>query len=195
MNADPHIRVQLVSDPIYLSGARELVGSVAKRLGFDDLHCSKIALAVDEALCNIIRHGYDRAADRPIWISLWPLEEGAAGGRRGLRVVIEDEARQVDPSSMKGRDLQDIRPGGLGVYIIREVMDEVSWERRSSVGMKLTMVKHAPVLNGAGVSNGSAVGRSQPCCGGGAGESGGAGGASGASETGGTGGGSDHGCG
>ncbi len=195
MNADPHIRVQLVSDPIYLSGARELVGSVAKRLGFDDLHCSKIALAVDEALCNIIRHGYDRASDKPIWISLWPLEEGAAGGRRGLRVVIEDEARQVDPSSMKGRDLQDIRPGGLGVYIIREVMDEVSWEPRSSVGMRLTMIKHAPASNGAGGAggaggtNGSTAGRSASCCGGGAGESGGAAGAGGAS------GGSGHGCG
>jgi anti-sigma regulatory factor (Ser/Thr protein kinase) len=176
MNADPHIRVQLVSDPIYLSGARELVGSVAKRLGFDDLHCSKIALAVDEALCNIIRHGYDRAADKPIWISLWPLEEGAAGGRRGLRVVIEDEARQVDPASMKGRDLQDIRPGGLGVYIIREVMDEVSWEPRSSVGMKLTMIKHAPALTPekagggcCGGANGSAAGRSASCCGDGSG--------------------------
>ncbi|MEM1185731.1 MAG: ATP-binding protein [Planctomycetota bacterium] len=141
MTEQPHIRLQLVSDPIYLSGARELVGSVAKRLGFDDLQCSKIALAVDEALCNIIRHGYDRAQDRPIWISLWPVDAAPDGRRSGLRVVIEDEAKQVDPAEMKGRDLADIRPGGLGVYIIREVMDEVTWERREPEGMRLTMVK------------------------------------------------------
>jgi hypothetical protein len=82
MNADPHIRVQLVSDPIYLSGARELVGSVAKRLGFDDLQCSKIALAVDEALCNIIRHGYDRAADKPDLDQPLALEERRPAGPR-----------------------------------------------------------------------------------------------------------------
>ncbi len=146
MTQRPHIRVELLSNPIYLSGARELVGSVCRRLGFDDLQCSKIALAVDEALCNIIRHGYDRAPDKPIWISIWPdvLEPRPLG----IRLVIEDEARQVDPSTLKGRDLNDIRPGGLGVHIIREVMDEVVFDKRSRKGMRLTMVKHAPERGG-----------------------------------------------
>lgn len=141
--ARPHIRVELLSNPIYLSGARELVGTVAKRLGFDDLDCSKIALAVDEALCNVIRHGYARALDRPIWISIWPVE--GEGGAEGIRIAIEDEARQVDPSAMQGRSLTDIRPGGLGVHIIREVMDEAVYEKREGgVGMRLTLVKRAP---------------------------------------------------
>lgn len=138
-----HIRIELISNPIYLSGARELVGSVAKRLGFDDLQCSKIALAVDEALCNIIRHGYDRATDRPIWISIWPSTDD--GNKvQGIRVMIEDEAKQVDPVQMKGRELEDIRPGGLGVHIIREVMDDVRYERRERAGMRLTMAKALP---------------------------------------------------
>ena len=79
MTTDPHIEIRLISDPIYLSGARELVSSVARRLGFDDLQCSKIALAGDEALCNIIRHGYDRAPDKPIWIRLWPADSDEDG--------------------------------------------------------------------------------------------------------------------
>ena len=157
MNDQPHIRLQLVSDPIYLSGARELVGSVAKRLAFDDMECSKIALAVDEALCNIIRHGYDRALDKPIWISLWPMEATSDGRRTGLRIVIEDEAKQVDPSTLKGRDLADIKPGGLGVYIIKEVMDSVSWESRESGGMKLTMTKR-PSSDGRSTPGGAACG-------------------------------------
>ena len=143
MSDRPHIRVELLSNPIYLSGARELVASVAKRLGFDDLDCSKIALAVDEALCNVIRHGYARATDRPIWVSIWPM--GQAQSVEGIRIVIEDEARQVDPDKMRGRELEDIRPGGLGVHIIREVMDEARYERREGkVGMRLTLVKKAP---------------------------------------------------
>lgn len=145
MSDRPHIKIELLSNPIYLSGARELVGSVAKRIGFDDLDCSKIALAVDEALCNVIRHGYDRAEDRPIWLSLWPIVEGDDPTLRGLKIVIEDEARQVDPEHVKGRELEDIRPGGLGVHIIREVMDEVSYEKRSPVGMRLVLSKRTPV--------------------------------------------------
>ena len=149
----PHIRIELVSNPIYLSGARELVGSVAKRLGFDDLHCSKIALAVDEALCNVIRHGYDRAPDRPIWISLWPLVSRENGSAEGLRIVIEDEAKQIEPEKVKGRELEDVRPGGLGVHIIREVMDEAVWEKRADRGMRLTMVKRPMVGGGQGAES------------------------------------------
>ncbi|GAB4385293.1 MAG: hypothetical protein Kow0022_10630 [Phycisphaerales bacterium] len=143
MDDRAHIRVELLSNPAYLSGARELVSSVCRRLGFDDLTCSKVALAVDEALCNVIRHGYKYAEDRPIWISLWPILD-ESGQPDGVKLVIEDEAEQVDPSCMKGRDLNDIRPGGLGVHIIRDVMDDVRYERRESVGMRLTMIKRIP---------------------------------------------------
>jgi anti-sigma regulatory factor (Ser/Thr protein kinase) len=149
----PHIRVELLSDPTYLSGARELVSSVSRRLGFNEEGCGQIALAVDEALCNIIRHGYDRRKDGVIWISIWPLSSGAldasAAARQalagpGIAIVLEDEARQVDPSVIKSRDLDEIRPGGLGVHIIKQVMDEAIYQKRESVGMRLTLLKRVP---------------------------------------------------
>lgn len=148
----PEIRIELRSNPLYLSGAREMVAAVARRLGFSDEACGQIALAVDEALCNVIRHGYDRASDKPIWISLWPVGALAAcegnscpitpeANIEALRIVIDDEARQVDPSVIKSRNLEDVRPGGLGVHIIKAVMDDVSYEKRSAIGMRLTMIK------------------------------------------------------
>jgi anti-sigma regulatory factor (Ser/Thr protein kinase) len=140
MNAHPDIRLELVSDPVYLAGARELVSSVARRLGFTEDACAQIALAVDEALCNIIRHGYDRRKDAPIWLSVFPISRD--GRVAGLKIVLDDEAKQVDPEQIKSRDLDEIRPGGLGVHIIRQVMDEVTYERRSPVGMRLTLVKN-----------------------------------------------------
>ncbi|MCC6660073.1 MAG: ATP-binding protein [Phycisphaerales bacterium] len=136
----PDLHLRLVSDPNYLSGTRELVAGVAKRLGFGEEACGHIALAVDEALCNIIRHGYDKRRDGPIWVSLWPSADG--NGSAGITVVIEDEAKQIDPGAIKGRNLDDIRPGGLGVHIIKEVMDEVRYEKRDKVGMRLTLIKH-----------------------------------------------------
>jgi anti-sigma regulatory factor (Ser/Thr protein kinase) len=116
------------------------VAAVARRLGFTEEGCGQIALAVDEALCNIIRHGYDRRKDAPIWISLWPVP-AVNGSGAGIRIVLEDEAKQVDPCTIKSRDLDEVRPGGLGVHIIQQVMDEAKYERREQVGMRLTLVK------------------------------------------------------
>jgi anti-sigma regulatory factor (Ser/Thr protein kinase) len=155
MTTSPHIRVELVSDPVYLSGAREMVSAVTRRLGFSEEGAGQIALAVDEALCNIIRHGYDRRTDRPIWLTLTPIT-GDQGKASGVTIVLEDEARQVDPQQIKSRDLEEIRPGGLGVHIIKEIMDDVRYEKREQTGMRLTMSKRI----GGGTSNGT---RAAPC--------------------------------
>lgn len=155
------IRLEITSNPLFLAGARELVYHVASRLGFTDEACGQLALAVDEALCNVIRHGYEKQDGRPIWLTLTP--EGGVGSpeRPGvapttaLKIVIEDEARQVDLSTIKSRDLDDIRPGGLGVHIISEVMDEVKYEHRQPKGMRLTMIKRrTPAEAGTGPGTG-----------------------------------------
>jgi len=142
---EPHLKLQMLSQPRLLAAARAMVHNFAQRLGFPDGQCAQISLAVDEALCNIINHGYERRGDGHIWVNLWALDGDAAcdGEARepGLRVIIEDRARQVDPAKIKSRDLADIRPGGLGVHIIREVMDDVRYEHRDGGGMRLTMSK------------------------------------------------------
>lgn len=130
----------MVSDVRYLAGARELVAGVAKRMGFSHDSSSHLALAVDEALCNVIRHGYKQAPGKPIWVKIWPLEDDGEHGP-GVLIVIEDEAQQVDVSKIQGRDLDDIRPGGLGVHIIRQVVDQAEYRAREEVGMCLTLVK------------------------------------------------------
>lgn len=149
--ARPHMRIEMLSCPKYLAGARELVASLARRLGFEESAACQIALAVDEALANVMRHGYQRREDQPIWMSIWQLGDQAPNPddaprpdddtRPGLRIVIEDRGRQADPQTIKGRDLDDIRPGGLGVHIIRQVMDQVLYEKRDGGGMRLTLVK------------------------------------------------------
>lgn len=134
----PVVEIRLLSDPSYLAGARELVLGLSRRMGFRQDESGRIALAVDEALANVINHGYDRQRDKPIWMFIWVQ---TPSGAPGLRIVIEDEARQIDPDCICGRDLDDVKPGGLGVHIIREVMDSAVYERRPSIGMRLTMTK------------------------------------------------------
>jgi len=137
----PHLKLEVLSQPRYLCGARELVSTVARRLGFDELSCSQIALAVDEALANVMRHGYGGRADGRVWISVWPLDACGGCDSGGIRIVIEDEAKQVEPDCIQGRDLDDVKPGGLGVHIIRHVMDVACYEKRECAGMRLTLQK------------------------------------------------------
>jgi len=149
---EPHVQLRLLSQPRYLAGGRELVAAVARRIGFDELAAGQIALAVDEALANVIRHGYADRPDGPIWLSLWPIERETSSGRRcpvGLKIVIEDEAQQVDPERIRSRDLEDVRPGGLGVHIIRHVMDSCVYSKRSGKGMCLTLEKTLMSQTGA----------------------------------------------
>ena len=136
----PDVVLRVTSDVRYLAGARELVAGVAKRVGFSQDSSAHLALAVDEALCNVIRHGYKLQTGRPIWVKIWPLEDDGKHGP-GVRIVIEDEAPPVDVSQIQGRDLDDIRPGGLGVHIIRQVVDEAEYAPRGEIGMCLTLVK------------------------------------------------------
>jgi anti-sigma regulatory factor (Ser/Thr protein kinase) len=156
-NSRPDLCLELVSNPIYLCGVREMVAQSAKRLGFADPQCSQIALAVDEALTNIMKHGYERRLDGRIWLKLLPTQTSSGPV---LEVVIEDEAKQVDPCIIKGRDLEDVRPGGLGVHIIKEVMDEVRYEKRGgdTGGMRLTMIKRQSSSTGPGTTTSNAKG-------------------------------------
>jgi anti-sigma regulatory factor (Ser/Thr protein kinase) len=134
------VRMELPSKTSYLCAVREFTREVCKRRGFDDDQGSQIVLALDEALANVMKHGYQGRTDGRIWIAFAPFDSGPRGP--GMRIVVEDEARQVDPATIKSRDLADVRPGGLGVHIIKEVMDEAVYEKRTTVGMRLTLVKH-----------------------------------------------------
>ena len=77
-----------------------------------------LVMAVDEACQNIIRHAY-MGMDEPGDIVVDFIRE-----QERLIVHLMDFAEPVDPSKFKSRDLNEIRPGGLGVHLIKSVTDE-----------------------------------------------------------------------
>ena len=91
-------------------------------------------MAVDEACQNIIRHGYCGAAGDIL------LEIERVGDE--LVVSLTDFAPRVDPERVKPRALDDLRPGGLGTHLMRQVMDRVEFaEPPPGCGNLLRMVK------------------------------------------------------
>lgn len=136
-NDAPAIHLRLMSQPRLLASVRSMVVALSERIGFGEIESGHVALAVDEALANIIRHGYEQRDDEIIEIDVWVL----SGPKPGIRIVIEDEAPQIEPNQIQGRDLENVQPGGLGVHIMREVMNTCSFEKRENKGMRVIMEK------------------------------------------------------
>ena len=142
--SERELYLQFKSTPDVLPAIRGMLRGLCDRRGFTEEEISHITLAVDEALANIIRHGYRNRDDGPIWISCGFTNTS----ENRLMIDIEDECPQVEPQSMAGRDLEDIRPGGLGVHLMREVMDLCEFNMRPKTGMRVRLEKvsknHSP---------------------------------------------------
>ncbi len=124
--------LRLTSDAQLLSVMREAVGYVCTLAGFSPMHTSKIVLALDEACSNIIKHAYKGRGGQPI-IIVCRLK------RRSLEFILLDEGEPADVKKIKSRPLHEIRPGGLGVYLINSVMDKVKYTAGRKVGNRLYM--------------------------------------------------------
>jgi len=114
---------------------REFVEQWAVYAGYDDVAVGRIVLACDEAASNVFRHGYDQKPG--------PLSYHAEISDDRLTIQIIDEAKPVDASKIKCRELSELRPGGLGTFIIGQVFDEVKYEPAGK-GTVLTLRKHLP---------------------------------------------------
>ncbi|UCD30026.1 MAG: ATP-binding protein [Planctomycetota bacterium] len=132
------VHLSVTSETENVAVIRQAVQEAVSRVGFSESVVAEITLAIDEAVTNVIRHGYDGQPGQPIELTIEKIERQ---GRKGLQFIIRDSGRQVDPETIVGRDLADIRPGGLGTHILKTVMDEVEYTRRQSAGMQLRLVK------------------------------------------------------
>ena len=135
---DKTIRLEILSVPAHLPVVRSAIEKACEMVGFDGDEPGRIVLSADEAMANIIKHAYKGAGDKPIEIELTPF---ARAGASGLRIRLRDYGVVVDRSQIKSRDLADVRPGGLGVHIMTNCMDEVNYLPAEGGGTLLTMIK------------------------------------------------------
>jgi anti-sigma regulatory factor (Ser/Thr protein kinase) len=142
---DKPVKLSISSTPGHLCVVRAAAEALCRALGFDEQAATHVVLSVDEALSNVIRHAYGGAEDQPIEVELGAMD---ASQGVGLRICIRDHGRSVDPAAIRSRDLDDVRPGGLGVHIMNECMDCVEYRPGEGGGTVLTMTKRLPPANG-----------------------------------------------
>jgi serine/threonine-protein kinase RsbW len=122
----------------YLDEIRDFVAEIARQGGFSEKLVYSLQLAADEAASNIIEHAYEGIPDAFIDITC-DLHDDV------IVITMHDTGSSFDPSTVKQpnikADLSDRQIGGLGVYLMRKLMDEVSYESNSTTGNLLTMTK------------------------------------------------------
>ncbi len=118
-----------------LKKIRDAIRKAVEGCGCSAKSTADIVLAIDEACQNIIRHAYHGDSDNVIELEVEHRSDG-------LVFSLIDQAPAIDPNLVKPRDLDDVRPGGLGTHFIRRVMDEVEFLRPASGrGNLLRMVR------------------------------------------------------
>lgn len=126
----------------HLTEIATFIAAAAREAGLNDDDVFHVEMAVDEACSNIIEHAY-AVYPGSIDLSCISTDPGQ------LQVVIRDTGRPFDPDLVPPPqvdappDLETLNEGGLGLYFMRKLMDEVRFEFVPGQGNTLTMVKRS----------------------------------------------------
>ena len=122
-----------------LRSVRAFAAEAVHRGGVPKAFENGILLAIDEAVANIITHAYEEGRKDLIEIVI-------EVDPRRFTVVIRDSGTSFDPKNISIPDLAahvaDGRRSGLGVFLMRRVMDEVEYLFKEGVRIELRMVKY-----------------------------------------------------
>ncbi len=106
------------SDSIELKAIRDWLHNILQQQHYSENTINDAILAINEACMNIIQHAYYGQTDGKIIIEVFQDADF-------LTFHLTDFAPPVDISTCHPRDLDELRPGGLGLHIIRSIMDEM----------------------------------------------------------------------
>jgi serine/threonine-protein kinase RsbW len=130
-------RLSTAANADNLAEIRRFVREAAAALGADPQTVCSLELAVDEAACNVITHGYRSRAGM---IDVEVERDGDA-----VIIRLRDSAPPFDPTRVPDPDLtlppQERRLGGMGVYLIRQSVDEMLYRATPEGGNELTLKK------------------------------------------------------
>jgi anti-sigma regulatory factor (Ser/Thr protein kinase) len=132
--------LQIPNETKHLATVRQAVMEVLELSPFDVKTRNKIVVAVDEALANVVEHAYQ---GKPGVIDLvFAIDVDH------LLVMIRDNGVRFDPGEGGLKSSIDIQhhiklglKGGLGMFLMRQIMDEVAYRHETPWMNELVMIK------------------------------------------------------
>ena len=136
---DVHDRIVITNDTKFLGFVREFMSRMIRQSALSREDENKIILAVDEAVANIIEHAYENQREGTIEV------ECEADAKRFL-VTIRDSGQKFSPDGITTPDIdghvKSKKKKGLGIYLMRLIMDEVRYTFREGIQNELVLVKY-----------------------------------------------------
>jgi len=139
VTAQESMKLVLPNDMSYLRIAQLTVREVARKFGFQGDHLLKIELAIEEAVTNVIEHAFETGekGTYEIICERIPL---------GIRIIIKEKGIPFDPARHRAydpaKDLDDAATTGLGLFLMKEAMDELSFHNLGAEGKETHLVKY-----------------------------------------------------
>ena len=129
------VTIKVSSEPGSLKTIRQVVQKAAQLAGCDEKLVQNLVLAVTEASMNIIQHAYQGNPNGAILLQIQKVDSQ-------LEFCLIDYGLPSCADEIKPRQLDELRPGGLGCHFIKHVMDEVQYlNLNKGAGNKLLMIK------------------------------------------------------
>jgi anti-sigma regulatory factor (Ser/Thr protein kinase) len=128
------VTITIPSHPKYLSIVRSVTVKMAQIYEITEPLTEDMKLAVDEACANVIKHAYRGDRTKKIVLKYKIT-------KKSFNVIIEDSGIKAQTDLIKGRSLDDIRPGGLGIHFIKRVFDVFQFDEKKKKGNRLILIK------------------------------------------------------
>lgn len=135
-----YIEIKVPAKPQYVGVARLTISGLASRLGFTYDEIEDLKIASSEAITNAVRHAYDEDEEGEIIIgcALYEDKLEIMVADHGQSFDFEETKKQVGPYTEQESDVQLIREGGLGLYLMETLMDDVKVHHEEGVTVFMT---------------------------------------------------------
>lgn len=123
------------SDPKHLKPLRETIAALLPATGLPEKTQEAMLVALGEACTNSMRHAYGGKSTKKIRVTFQNLKDKVV-------LKIRDYGRKIDLAKVKAPQLPPQSPGGLGIYFMKTMMDELKYNTRHLRGNELILIKH-----------------------------------------------------
>ncbi|WP_240353104.1 anti-sigma B factor RsbW [Cohnella algarum] len=138
MMNDALVTLTVPAKPEFVDLVRLTLYGIAAKLDFSYEDIEDMKVAVSEACNNVVLHAYSDGRQGTIQLDFHTAEEH-------LQIVVRDNGASFEPagdmrtSNLHGKSIEEIQSGGLGLYLMQALMDEV--EVRQDFGTVVTLTK------------------------------------------------------
>lgn len=125
-----------------LASIRDMIKATASRSFEDSSIVAKVTLAVDEAVANVMEHAYEG-------LDLGDVQVRVITDAEKYVVTIADKGHHFDPGTIPNPDIdihvKEGRRDGLGIFLMRQIMDEIKYTFVRNKHNELRLVKYLPI--------------------------------------------------